>query len=157
MTSVQGATRGTLAGLALPNCKSYHRWHTNTRMKGKVCIYRKEKIEIKTGRGEKPPYRTSLCDHINVTNASREFHHISESYRFLHNLGSQSAFVISRYVFQPHVTSLPQLKGSILICQPVSTLVSGTHSKLMCVSLLSSRIPRETRVKLFFISCLICV
>ena len=34
MTLVQGATRGTLAGLALPNFKSYHRWH-NTRLKRK--------------------------------------------------------------------------------------------------------------------------
>jgi len=31
---VNGATRGTLAGLALPNCKSYHQWYS-TRLKGK--------------------------------------------------------------------------------------------------------------------------
>ena len=34
MTLVQGATKETLTGLAVPNCKKYHRWH-NTRLKGK--------------------------------------------------------------------------------------------------------------------------
>jgi len=34
MRLVQGTTRGMLAGLALPKCKSYHWWH-NTRLKGK--------------------------------------------------------------------------------------------------------------------------
>jgi len=34
MRLVQGATRGMLARLALPKCKSYHWWH-NTRLKGK--------------------------------------------------------------------------------------------------------------------------
>jgi len=55
MTSVQGATRGTLAGLALPNCESYHWWHS-TRLKGKVCIYRKGKIK----RKKRPRGKTTL-------------------------------------------------------------------------------------------------
>jgi len=55
MTSVQGATRGTLAGLALPNCESYHRWHS-TRLKGKVCVYRKGKIK----RKKRPRGKTTL-------------------------------------------------------------------------------------------------
>ena len=39
MKSIQGATRGTLAGLALPNCKSYHWWH-NTRSPRVKCVRR---------------------------------------------------------------------------------------------------------------------
>jgi len=46
-----------LAGLALPNCKSYHRWH-NTRLKGKVCVYRKGKIEKE--KEKRPRGKTTL-------------------------------------------------------------------------------------------------
>jgi len=58
MRLVQGATRGTLAGLALPKCKSYHQWH-NTRLKGKGLQNKeREKGGIKP-RKKKPPYGTS--------------------------------------------------------------------------------------------------
>jgi len=54
--SVQDATRGTLAGLALPNCKGYHRWH-NTRLKEKVCGKKEKK---KKNREIKAKEKTTL-------------------------------------------------------------------------------------------------
>jgi len=44
----KGAIRGTLAGLAVPKCKSYHWWH-NTRLKGKG-LWNKERE-----KGDKSP------------------------------------------------------------------------------------------------------
>jgi hypothetical protein len=40
-----------------------------------------------------------MASNVNVMNASRESRHISKPYRFLHDLGSRSGFVISHYVF----------------------------------------------------------
>jgi hypothetical protein len=74
MTSVQGATRGTLAGLALPNCKSCHRWH-NTRMKGKVCVYRKGKNKKeKKGKEKKKTTLQNIAVKSNVNIVSKSIH-----------------------------------------------------------------------------------